>query len=81
MTWTQQLKHVFHIDVKTCSEADVAVLIIAKTKDPLLIEKILICLNRKATSAGTDMHPNGRVPLQAGVFVCLMGQPSFNSTV
>ena len=40
MSWAQRLKRVFHIDIDTCSYRSVAVKVLARIEDPVVIEKI-----------------------------------------
>ncbi|MCR4298389.1 MAG: hypothetical protein NUV75_06515 [Gallionella sp.] len=40
MTWSQQLKRVFNIDIETCRQGGGAVKVIACIDDPAVIEKI-----------------------------------------
>jgi hypothetical protein len=40
MTWVQRLKHVFHIDIETCSACGGTVKIIASIEDPAVINQI-----------------------------------------
>jgi hypothetical protein len=62
MTWAQRLKRVFNIDIETCRECGGAVEVIACIEDPVVIEKILTHLNKKAASAGTGLLPEVRAP-------------------
>ena len=48
MTWAQRLKRVFNIDVEICNSCGGHVKIIACIEDPVVIEKILTHLDRKA---------------------------------
>jgi len=48
MTWAQRLKRVFNIDVESCNSCGGPVKIIACIEDPVVIEKILTHLDRKA---------------------------------
>jgi len=68
MTWGQRLKHVFNIDIETCTECDVGVKVIACIKDPVVIKKILIYLKTKAASMKSIQLPESRAPPQAGLF-------------
>lgn len=51
MTWAQRLKHVFNIDIETCTESGGSVKVIACIEDPVVIKKILTHLMGKALSA------------------------------
>jgi Putative transposase len=62
MTWAQRLKRVFTIDIETCRECGGAVKVIACIEDPVVIEKILTHLNKKAASAETGLLPESRAP-------------------
>jgi hypothetical protein len=68
MSWAQRLMRVFNIDIETCSECGGAVKIIACIEDPVVIDKILIHLHEKVTSAGTGLLPEVRAPPQVGLF-------------
>ncbi len=48
MTWAQRLKRVFNIDIETCPKCGGAVKIIACIEDPVVIDKILTHLDKKA---------------------------------
>ena len=64
MTWAQRLKRVFNIDIETCRECAGAVKVIACIEDPVVIKKILTHLDQKATTAETNLLPEGRAPPQ-----------------
>jgi len=68
MTWAQRLKRVFNIDIETCSECGGAVKIIASIEDPVVINKILTHLDKKAVTAGTARLPPCRAPPATGLF-------------
>lgn len=70
ITWAQRLKRVFNIDIETCSECGGAVKAIACIEDPMVIDKILTHLHKKAASAGTGLLSEVRVPPQTGLFNC-----------
>jgi hypothetical protein len=48
MTWAQRLKRVFNLDMETCSKCGGAVSVIACIEDPVVIDKILTHLEKKA---------------------------------
>ncbi len=62
MTWAQRLKRVFNIDIETCSKCGGAVRVIACIEDPVVIDKILIHLDKKAALAAPVMLPQSRAP-------------------
>jgi len=63
MTWTQRLKRVFNIDIETCNSCGGPVKIIACIKDPVVVERILRYLERKAACGATRrLPPVGRRP-------------------
>ena len=68
MTWAQRLKRVFGIDIETCPACGGAVRIIACIEDPVVIERILIHLDEKNTSAEVSRLPPCRAPPQAVLF-------------
>jgi len=68
MTWAQRLKRVFNIDIETCSACGGAVKVIACIEDPMVIDKILTHLNKKAATAATGLLPQVRAPPQTGLF-------------
>ncbi len=51
MSWAQRLKRVFNIDIETCQACGGTVRIIACIEDPVIVEKILIHLDKKDRSA------------------------------
>jgi len=51
-----------NIEIETCREGSGAIKVIARIKDPVVIEKILTHLNEKAASAGTGLLPASRAP-------------------
>jgi hypothetical protein len=65
MTWVQRLKHVFHIDIETCSACGGTVKIIASIEDPAVINQILAHLAEKAA---TTRLPPSRAPPATGLF-------------
>jgi hypothetical protein len=65
MTWVQRLKHVFHIDIETCSACGGTVKIIASIEDPAVINLILAHLAEKAA---TTRLPPSRAPPATGLF-------------
>ena len=62
MTWAQRLKRVFNIDIETCSKCGGAVRVIACIEDPVVIDKILTHLDKKAAVAAPVMLPQSRAP-------------------
>lgn len=62
MSWAQRLKHVFNIDVETCSECGGTVKVIACIEDPVIIKKILTHLETKAASSDFHHLPQSRAP-------------------
>ena len=68
MSWAQRLKRVFGIDMETCRACGGAVRIIACVEDPVVIEKILIHLDKKSTSVEASRLPPCRAPPQTGLF-------------
>ncbi len=67
MTWARRLKRVFNIDIEICNSFDGHVKIIACIEDPMVIEKILTHLDRKAACAARRLPPC-RAPPQASLF-------------
>lgn len=68
MTWAQRLKRVFNIDIETCPKCGGAVKIIACIEDPVVIDKILTHLDKKAASTEQVLLPHPRGPPQASRF-------------
>ena len=70
MTWTQRLKRVFNIDIKTCSECGGDVRIIASIEDPAVIHKILVYLDEKGVFSANGLLPDCRASpsLPVGLF-------------
>jgi len=62
MTWAQRLKRAFKIDIETYSACGGAVRIIACIEDAMVIEKILVHVNEKATTAQPRPMPQSRAP-------------------
>jgi hypothetical protein len=62
MTWAQQLTRVFKIDIETCSACGGQGKVIACIEDPLVIEKLLAHLDKKAAAVGMVLLPQGRAP-------------------
>jgi ribosomal protein S27E len=60
ITWAQQLKRVFSIDIETCDKCGSDVRIIASIEDPVVIRQILNHLDEKVTHA--DLLPQCRAP-------------------
>lgn len=81
ITWAKRLKRVFDIDIETCSECGDEVRIIPKAlaplagqalasiEDPVVISKILACLDAKAALAATGLWPECRAPPLGGLLV------------
>ena len=69
MSWAQRLKRVFNIDITICRRCGKAVRIVASIEDPLVIKRILDCLNTKfsAPASGKQL-PEPRAPPQASLF-------------
>jgi len=68
MTWAQRLKRVFNIDIETCSKCGGAVRVIACIEDPVVIDKILAHLDKKATLTESAVLPRSRAPPQTSLF-------------
>jgi len=70
MTWAKRLKRVFNLDIETCSECGGDVHIIACIEDPVVIRKILTCLDDNERSASTALLPDCRASpsLPVGLF-------------
>ena len=68
MTWAQRLKRVFNIDMETCSKCGGAVRVIACIEDPVVIDKILTHLEKKAVWAEPVVLPQNRAPPQRKLF-------------
>jgi hypothetical protein len=62
MTWVQRLKRVFGIDIATRSACAGAMRIIACIEDPMVIEKILAHLDKKAPAGQAPRLPPSRAP-------------------
>ena len=58
--WAKRLKRVFSLDIETCSECGGDVRIIACIEDPVVIRKILTCLDDNERSASTALLPDCR---------------------
>ena len=57
MSWARRLKRVFQIDIERCERCGGAVKIIASIEDPVVIEKILAHLERRASVRSTPHAP------------------------
>jgi hypothetical protein len=68
MSWAQRLKRVFNIDIETCSKCGGAVKVIACIEDPLVIDKILTHLDKKAALAEPVVLPPSRAPPRGNLF-------------
>lgn len=71
MTWAQRLKRVFNIDIEICDSCGGHVKIIAYIEDPVVIEKILPHLDRKAACGAARRLPPSR-PSPPGQLVRLI---------
>ena len=68
MTWAQRLKRVFNIDIETCSKCGGAVRVISCIEDPVVIDKILTHLAKKAAVADPMVLPQSRASPQKNLF-------------
>ena len=68
MTWAQRLKRVFNIDIATCSKSGCAVKVVTCIEDPVVIDKILARLEKKAVLAKPLVLPQSRAPPQRNLF-------------
>lgn len=68
MTWAQRLKRVFDIDIETCPKCGGAVKVIACIEDPVIIDKRLTHLDKKASLYEPVTLPKTRAPPQASLF-------------
>ncbi|MCP4365730.1 MAG: hypothetical protein GY800_10595 [Planctomycetes bacterium] len=68
ISWAQRLKRVFNIDIETCSKCGGAVKVIACLEDPVVIDKILTHLDKKAALAESVVLPQSRAPPQRNLF-------------
>ena len=68
MTWAQRLKRVFNINIETCPKCGGAVKVIACIEDPVVIDKILNHLDKKAALSEPIVLPQPRAPPQASLF-------------
>ena len=68
MSWAQRLKRVFNIDIQTCSKCGGAVNVIACIEDPLVIDKILTHLDKKAALSESVVLPQSRAPPPGNLF-------------
>jgi hypothetical protein len=68
MTWAQRLKRVFNIDMETCSTCGGALRVIACIEDPVVIDKILTHLEKKAIGVEPAVLPQSRAPPQSNLF-------------
>ena len=69
MTWAQQLKRVFKIDVETCRVSGGTARVIACIEDPVVINKmILMHLEKKALTRAALLLPDSRAPPQFSLF-------------
>ena len=64
MTWAQRLKRVFGVDIETRRACGGAVLTIASTEDPKMIERTLSHLDARATEPETRRRPPCRASPQ-----------------
>ena len=79
MTWAQRLKRVFHIDMETCSTCGGVVRVIACIEDPVVIDKILTHLEKKAVWAEPVVWAQSRAPPQRNLFDGFSVQPRHDS--
>ena len=68
MTWAQRLKRVFNIDIETCNSCGGHVKIIVCIEDPVVVEKILTHIGRKAACEVARCLPHSRVPPRGSLF-------------
>ncbi len=68
MTWAQRLKRVFNIDIEICSKCCGAVRVIACIEDPVVTDKILAYLDKKAALAEPVVLPQSRAPPHRSLF-------------
>ena len=68
--WAKRLKRVFNIDVATCDKCGGYVRIIASIEDPVVIQKILVHLDKKKAFFGNRLLPDCRASpsLPGGLF-------------
>ena len=62
------LKRVFNIDIETCSKCGGALKVNACIEDPVVIDKILTHLDKKAALAEPVVLPQSRAPPQRNLF-------------
>ena len=62
MTWAQQLKRVFNIDIETCRKYPGLVKVIACIEDPRVIKQILDHLKYQAQTSGPGALPQIQAP-------------------
>jgi hypothetical protein len=63
MTWAQRLKRVFNTDVETCTQCGGHVKVIACIEDQVVIDKILLYLEKKGNLPSTPSTlPETRAP-------------------
>jgi hypothetical protein len=67
MPWAQRLKRVFNIDVETCRVCGGTAKVIACIEDPVVIKRILTCLEEKALTRAALLLPGSRAPPQSGL--------------
>jgi hypothetical protein len=68
MSWAQRRKRVFNIDIETGSKCGGAVNVIAGIEDPVVIDKMLTHLDRKAALAEPVVPPQSRAPPLTNLF-------------
>ena len=68
MTWSQRLKRVFDIDIKTCQTCGATMKVIACIEDPEVIRKILTHMDAIAPATAPAALPKPRASPQTGVF-------------
>ncbi|PKG37146.1 hypothetical protein CXF74_20415 [Psychromonas sp. Urea-02u-13] len=64
----QRLKRGFGIDIETCAQCGGMVKVIASIEDPVLLEKILCHLNKKASKIDRERLPESRAPPKFNLF-------------
>jgi hypothetical protein len=71
ITWAQRFKHVFNIDIETCSVFGVCMKLIASIEDPVVIKQILDHPMHKSQASDPGTLPESREPpigLRSGLF-------------
>jgi hypothetical protein len=73
------LKRVFNIDMETCSTCGGALRVIASIEDPVVIDKILTHLEKKAIGVEPVVLAQRRAPPQSNLFDGFSVQPPHDS--